>query len=247
MGTSVSPWARVSLHLQVGRRESESRYDNTLDELGVGMPGDGYSAFIRERGTLTDEWTARLVWKTTSWAKTTFKYQYRESAWDTVTDPEPGFTGTPGGATDTAALWAHQYSVNLVLTPWRRWLVGGTFSILDSELATGPHDLPAVRPWKGMTYTTLANFTYLINSRTDVHGWYSWSRADYGDGNNGTGLPLGIVYDRHGLVAGVTRRLSDRATVSLDSGWYSLSEPTSGGFNDYDGFSVFASVSFRWP
>jgi hypothetical protein len=59
------------------------------------------------------------------------------------------------------------------------------------------------------------------------------------------GLPLGLDYTRHALMAGTTWHLSKTITTSLRYGFYQYSEPTSGGLNDYTAHAIFASLAMK--
>ncbi len=85
-----------------------------------------------------------------------------------------------------------------------------------------------------------------MNKSTDLHATYSFSRADYGQ-NNEAGLPLGLNYTRHGLMMGVTRRLTSSLTMNLRYGFFQYSEPSSGAVNDYTAHGVFATLVVKWP
>ena len=58
---------------------------------------------------------------------------------------------------------------------------------------------------------------------------------------------LGIDYDRHALMAGLTRKLTERVTANLRYGFYRYAEPSMGGVNDYTAHGIFAMVAVKWP
>ena len=71
----------------------------------------------------------------------------------------------------------------------------------------------------GAGKTTLLNVlssaNFVLSKSTDLHASYSFSRADYRQHNEAQGLPLGIFYDRHAILAGLTRRLLKNMTGTL--------------------------------
>ena len=70
-----------------------------------------------------------------------------------------------------------------------------------------------------------------------------------GDGKNNVadGLPVDLNYTRHGLMAGVTRRMTSNITSNMRYGFYQYSEPSTGGINNYTAHGVFATLVFKWP
>jgi len=101
-------------------------------------------------------------------------------------------------------------------------------------------------PYEGHTYAVIASANYALNKSTVLHAAYTFSQSDYGQNNLADGLPLGLIYTRHGLIAGLRRQLSRYVTASLRYGFYQYSEPSSGGFNDYTAHGVFATATIKW-
>lgn len=255
-GFSISPWPRIALHSSIKHRTKESDYEDTLDtDLSnparppFGIPGNGYPAFIRSRDLETDEIEAKLVLRLASWWKTTLKYELVSTDYRTVTDPSR--TSFPavqylGGEIAAGNYDAHVYSLNATLTPWRRLYLSGTLSYSDSRILTGVNNGASLVPYRGDIYSVLASATYVLNQATDLHASYSFSRADYGQNNQENGLPLGIEYDRHGLVAGVRRHFKNNLTTNLQYGFFRYAEPSAGHLNDYTAHAVFATLTLAF-
>jgi hypothetical protein len=241
-GFTVSPWSRVSFEGGYRHRQQDTRYDHRLDTDASDVPGNGYPAFILGRDVATDDVSARVVWQAARWLKTSFKYQWLATRIDSETDEaEDPFAGSvyPGGRLRSGRHDAQVYSFHATFTPWRRFFFTGSFAFSDARTSTGV-DSPAVVPYAGQIYTVLTTATYALDARTDVTANYSFSRADYAHDNAANGLPLGIVYDRHALMAGVKRRFKSGLSASLQYGFFQYAEPTSGGAADYTAHGVFA-------
>ena len=257
-GFSFSPWTAVSLSGQYKRRVRDSDYDHLVDTNAAPFPsilsGNGYSAFIRNRKLNTDEIEAKLAWRVNRWLKTTFTYQLVATDYHTTTDAAANFdflTQTftniaPGGQFFAGNYDAHVYSLNAVLTPWRRLYLSGTFSYRDTRLATSS-DFDSVVPYRGDVYSVLGSATYALSPSTDVQATYSFSRADYQQNNQATGLPLGIEYEMHGLEAGLTRRVGKNITTHLTYGFYRNNDASSAGANSYTAHALMASLTLRLP
>jgi mono/diheme cytochrome c family protein len=261
-GFSFSPWTAVSLSGHYKHRVRDSDYDHLLDTnaitFGIVAPGAGYSAFIRNRSLKTDEIEAKLAWRVNRWLKTTFTYQLVATDYHSTTDPTEGIeqssgnlvSASPGGQFFAGNYDAHVYSINTVLTPWRRLYLSGTFSYRDTRLTTSA-DFSLVKqvvvPYRGDVYSIISSATYTVNPATDLQATYTYSRADYRQNNAAEGLPLGIYYQLHGLEAGLTRRFGKSISTQLKYGFYRNNEPSSAGANNYTAHALIASITLRLP
>jgi mono/diheme cytochrome c family protein len=258
-GFNTSPWRPMSFSASYRWLEKRTRYDHRMDLVPSAFgdfPGDGYSAFIRERDTCTDEVEARLAYHWSARLKTTFSYRLVSSDYRTSTDPVTGFDPItfdpiPGGITPGTSLLsgnydAHIYSLNVVSRPLKRLSLNTTFSFQDTRTSTA-NDSPSIAPYQGHIYSVLASGNYAWNAKTDLRLSYAFAHADFDQGQPRDGLPLGLVYGQHGLLAGLRHRFSERLSASLRYGFFLYGEPSSAGFNDYTAHSFFATVSFRFP
>jgi hypothetical protein len=255
-GFTISPWSRVSLDASYHHSHERTDYDNRLDTLPVPpdpslgiIPGNGYPAFFRQRDVNTDEVEARLVLRPATWIKTTLKYQLVATDYRTVTDPSVLLglnTPVPGGSILAGNYDANIYSLNATLTPWRRLNLSTTFSYSQTRTVSGFNGLAGVVPYEGDIYSVLTTANFIINNSTDWNVSYVFSHADYTQNNQDQSLPLGIDYDRHGIVTGFTRRFGKRISATLQYGFFYYAEPTSGGANDYTAHAIFGSFKMAF-
>lgn len=245
-GFNVSPWTRVSLNAYAQRRDHDDTFDHERDEKAI-TSGEGYPGFITARETISDEVGTKLTIRPASWLKTTLSYRVVTTDFETVTDPvATGPDTSPGGRILAGESDAHVYSANVTLTPWRRLYFYSTFAFQDTRTITADHGSPALAPFKGHIYSVLQTARYLLSESTDVSLSYDFSCADYSQGNEAGGLPLGIDYRRHGARAGIGRRFYKRFLANLEYAWFLYDEPSSGGFNDYTAHGVFATLHVKW-
>ena len=246
-GFNTSPWERVSFSAHYRRYEKDTDYDHLLDQ------GDhAYPAFIRARDTDTDEVETKLTLRPCVWLKTTFTYKYETTEYETATDPVDEMNVgdnrfSLGGGLESAHYDAHTFSLNATLTPWRRLYLSGTFSYQNTRMEAFDNDNPSVVPYRGDRFSALVSATWLLNNATDLHGSYSFSTADYGQNNFADGLPLGIHYQEHALMAGLSRRFNKNVSAKLQYRFYYYDEPSSGGANDFTAHAVFGTLVFRLP
>jgi hypothetical protein len=250
-GFTISPWTPVSLQASYRWRWKDTDYDHLTDRDASLVPGNGYPAFIVAREQVTDEVETKLVWRIRSWWKATLKYQLQRTDYEGATaDVTDG--GSPdlvyaGGALETGTYEAHVSSLGMVFTPWRRLYLSPTLSFTRSRTLTGAGLYPDIAPYKGEVLSAVASATYVVNDRTDLNASYGFSHGDYGQDAAVAGLPLGIVYDRHGLLVGVTRRFSKQVTGRLQYGFFDYREPTAGHAADYTAHGFYTSLAVAIP
>ena len=248
LGFSTSPWRWLTFSSEYRNRVSDTDYDHRVDlsytNNGVLVRNPDYSAFIRHRKIDTAGVETKLVLKPATWLKATLTYRLAGTDYSTGTDPVPG--GTVPGELQAGRYDAHIYGVNLTLTPFHRFYFSGTFNYSNSRTTTAQHGNPSIAPYKGDEYSLLASADYALDQLTHLHAAYSFSEANYGQNNLPDGLPLGLDYARHGLMVGITRRLTSRVSSSLRYAFYQYAEPSTGGLNDYRAHGVFATVMVKW-
>jgi hypothetical protein len=249
LGFNVSPWAWFNLSAHYRNRVSETDYDHRLDlaadeSTGILISNPGYSAFIRHRELDTDEAETKLVLRPVNWLRATLTYQWLASDYSTTTHPVTNSSAPEGllaGSNDS-----HRYGLGVTVTPFQRLYISGAFTYTESRLSSATYGETAAAPYEGEIYTVLASANFALNKATDLHCVYSYSDADYGQ-NNFDGLPMGLTYQRHGILAGVSRRLTSNLVSTLRYGFYRYLEPSSGRINDYTAHGIFATVMVKWP
>jgi len=93
----------------------------------------------------------------------------------------------------------------------------------------------------------MASATFAMNAKTDLTATYAFSTADYDQRGETDGVPLGLVYERHGLVTGIHRRFKHGLSASLQYAFYRYDEPTSGGALDYTAHGILVGLTKRLP
>jgi hypothetical protein len=259
VGFTFSPWSRVSLTAQYKYRDRDIDYDHLRDEA-FGAKNEGYSAFITHRDTRTDEVSAKLTVRPTSWLKAALTYQLVATDFHTATDPNivpeiviPGVIVipeqilSPGGLVFAGNYDASIYSANVSLNPLRRVYLSETFSYRHTRTSTANNISPVVVPYEGDVYSSMLAATFVMNNKTDITGGYTYSWADYGQNNFPAGLPLGEVYQWHMANVGITRKIKRNVTANLQYRFYYYDEEKNGGINNYTAHGILASVAMVMP
>ena len=243
-GFHTSPLLGMSLSGSYRRNEKRTDYAN----LEYVPPGGPYPGFLRQRASYGDEVDARLSWRAAAWWKMQFGYRMAATDYVTATDAFPGLpAATPGGALYSANHDAHTFSMGHTLTPFRRWMLNASASYTDSRASSAQNGVASVVPWRGGIVSVQGGATFAWTATTDLRVSHAWSRADYAQNNFVGGLPAGLEYDQHSLLAGLTTRLKRGATVNLQYGFNRYTEPTGGNGYDYTAHSILGTLTLKWP
>ncbi len=237
VGFNSSPWQRLSFGASLKHTENHTDYASSNTQPG------NYPGFIQWRDIGQNQIEARVVYRAASWLKTSFNYRWQKSDFDSATTR----LAPPGGPIEAGDQEAHVYSLNAVLTPLRRLYLSSTFSYSDSRIATTFDGTDGLVPWQGHVYSALSSVTFALNPETDLSATYLFSKSDYAQQNQSTGLPAGINYERHGLQVGVTHRFANKIAAGVRYAYSQYREPTSGNVNDFKAHGVFATLAVPWP
>jgi mono/diheme cytochrome c family protein len=248
VGFNTSPWQAVSWSAHYRRYEDDSRYKTNE----VPQPAGGYPGLISWRDLLTDEVETKLVLRPCSWVKTTLTYQYLTTVYkqDTRTafDPTTLIVNSPGGRILAGTYDSHIYSLGNTVTPLRRLSISSTFSYQDTTTVTENAGL--VPPYKGGVYSALLSGTYLFSDKTDLLLNYSFSFADYTQGDFSTNPlsppPVGSRYQQHAFQAVLSHRISKSFTTRLQYGYYYYNEPTLAGAADFRANAIFGMLTYHF-
>jgi hypothetical protein len=198
-GFNTSPWRRFSFSGHYRNSDRHTDYDN-FQKTSVGVPYQGYPGFMRWRDLLAQEAQTKLAWQANWWLKATLSYQWRQNDYKTATEgvdavddsgnPIPGGI-SPGGSIFAGRYRAHIPALNLTLSPWQRLYFSGTFAYQYAKTKTADNGSLSVVPYEGNIYSVIASATYVLGRKSDLAASYSFSQADFAQGNAADGLPLG--------------------------------------------------------
>jgi mono/diheme cytochrome c family protein len=240
--TSPLAWLKMGSHYRW--RDKTTTYD---DGYADGDPADlpGYPTLISQRDLTTHEIVSRLTLRPATWVKTTFTHRIVATDFHTTTEPvtfgTPG-DGSPGGRNYSGNYDAQIFSLNVTVTPTRRFHAFSTLSFHDTS-SRAQHDFStAVAPYRGEVWSVLCHGRYVLTAKTDLTAGYTFSTANFRQDLLTDGLALGMRYDSHAVTAGLTSRCTENLTTKLQYGFYQYAEPTSGRANNYTAHAVFLSL-----
>jgi len=187
------------------------------------------------------------------WLKTTLTYQLTETDYSSKTDPflafVPPVVVAPGGFIVDGHYDLQTYGISATATPWRPLYLLGAFTYSHSRLETADDgDSGVLVPYEGNIFTVNATATLLLTRKSSLQLSYYFSSADYGQNfAPGTGVPAGLNYHRHDLIAGLTRQLTKNLSGTLRYEFSQYSEPSSGTMNNFTANGIMAVLTYRWP
>jgi hypothetical protein len=238
VGFNTAPIPRVTFAGRYRHSIYNNDYDHTVDtELG-------YPAFITGQDFITDEVMSKLSWRPCRYFNLSFRYQLIATDIKTTTEAIPLLA--PGGKLESGNFDASIYTVSATVMPISRLYLTGLFSFDDTRTSTFANDNPAVVTYVGNVYTILGAAGYALDKKTDLNVEYTYSRSDNFTDNSANGLPLGLDFQRHGLLVGLTRRISDHLIARLRYGYYAYNETSNGGISDYTAHLASASCTLRF-
>ena len=241
-GLTYSPWRWASFNTWYRRRFRQNDYNHLVDtDLNTfSPPGNGFSAFVRSRDTDTDDFNVKLTLKPWSRVRTSLSYRLTATDFRAATDSVDDFgTVFPASNLYSGNYDAHIYTLSTTFQPKDRLYLSATTSISDLRTSSGVTDGALLVPYEGQIYTFLGSASYILSKTLDWNTTYSFSRADFGQSDTGINLPIGIDYDRHGIVTSLSKKLSETSQVGLQYGFFTYDEPSIAGANDYTAHSVF--------
>jgi hypothetical protein len=221
LGFNTSPIPKTTLSARYRRRYHANDYNHLLDTE------PGYSAFITAQDFTSDEISTKLTVRPSSRVKLSLNYQLVATDIDTQSDT------TPPSAVQSGNYDADIYGVGITVTPLSRLYLTGLFSYQDVSSNAFDNGAPSVITYEGDVYTVMGTAGYAIDRNTDLNLEYVFTRSDNFNDNSADALPLGPDNQRHGLLAGISRRITETIEAELRYGFYMYDENGNGGADDY--------------
>ena len=240
-GFNASPWTWLSLNAQYHYASSDTTYNNVHVQPLLG----GYPSFILSREIVTRDFVTKLIIHPAPWLKTTLSYDIAKTGYTTGTESVPGGI-SPGGPLTDGIYDAHDYGLNVTLTPWHPVYFSAAFTYSDSRTLTADNSDPSIVPYIGHTCVLISSAGYALSKSINLNASYSFSAANYGQNNAADGVPLGLDYTRHNLMFGISKKLNDHFSAALRYVLSSYVEPSAAGFNDYHSQGGFATLAYAW-
>lgn len=98
-----------------------------------------------------------------------------------------------------------------------------------------------------LSFALTTTATYELNAKTSLQASYAFSCADYAQNNSAAGVPLGLDFTRHELIAGLVRQITNNLSGALRYEFSQYTEPSSGNANNFTAHGIFATLTYKWP
>ncbi len=233
---------RLSLAAQYYHKKSDYDYDHALDSTLNGLSSENaYPAFIDNQNFNTDDVNFRVTWRPLGNLTLVGRYDYRLSTIDTKGD---GLVGVESGNNTTQII-----SGSMTWSPFSRvWVQGNAHYVLSETETpfTAPPGSNLVTDAKNNYWTVSGGFGIAITDRTDLAANYTYYRADNFINNSTYSMPYGADGDDHAVTVTLTQQLNPQLRWSMKYGYYSSSDGTFGGRNNFDAHLLYSSLQFRF-
>lgn len=243
-GLRYSPRRWFSLDLWYRKRRRQNNYDHRLDADGLAPPGNGYPAFIRSRSAETDDFQIQWTLRPSSRLRSSLSYRLTAIDYGVASDSVSVFGAVFPPGQSQANYNAQRCAISAAAQPWRRLRLVGTAAISDLRTTSGITDNVLLTPYNGQIYTVTGTANLAGSKTLHWDATYSFSKADFRQSDTGLNLPIGIDYDRHGIVTGLTKQINDDGSFRLQYGFFRYKEPSVAGVNDYTAHGL--AATFRW-
>jgi hypothetical protein len=207
-----------------------------------------YPGYLVMQNFDTYDGNARLAWRLWQNVSLIGSYEYQWSTIHTQPDPVSGY-----GETESATMTSHVIAANGTWSPWSRLSLNAGFNYVLSETKTPasdyvPNGLDAAPVLAAQNNYWMVNFSssFVVDDKTDLNLSYYYYQADNYDNNATAGVPYGVGAEEHAVTAEIVRRITESLRVTLKSGYDHYTDDTSGGNNDFDTYSIFASMQYRF-
>lgn len=251
-GLVVSPCRGVEWTGQYTWQSSRTDYQPATDVWqGVPGPTNGYPGFMLGRTIRKNQFESKLTLRPAAWLKTTLCYQRTSARYYSTTAPAYDFNllapVSSGGAITAGKDDRQTFGAGVTLTPAGRWYFSGDFTYSHSRLVTAAGGNSPVAPYVGNLFTLATVANYALDLKTGLQLAGNYSHAGYGENNAVAGIAAGLDYARVNLIAGLTRKLTERLSGALHYEFSQYTEPSAGGLNNFTANGVFLTLNYRWP
>jgi len=239
-GFNTSPLEKLTWSGYYRYSFRRNEYDNTSSE-------PAYPGFITNQKFITDEASTKLTLRPMSRLSMSLQYQLVATDYRTSHGVDRSGGGAfPAGTLDSGNFDSSIYSLSATVTPVNRLYLMGMVSYQDTRTTAFANGEPSVQTYDGNVISVLGAAGFAIDEKSDLRAEYMFSKADTFRDNSADGLPLGMDYQRHGLLLSWTRRIKENMRVRVAYGFYDYDDDANDGVNNYTAHMVSASFNVRF-
>lgn len=242
-GANWYPLRKLNIAAQYYHKTRDNDYDHLADPTANAITsGDRYPAFVREQDFTTDDLNFRISMRPLSTVSLVSRYDFQLSTVDNRMDNL--------ASVQAAEITSHIFSQSVTWTPINWLFLQGSLSY-----AIDRTDTPAVGAIPGRDYIQRSDNDYVdanltagfaLNAKTDLQAQYFVYYSDNYQDNSKVSTPYNASAEEHGITATLIHRFSSAKQLTLRYGWFTLSDRTYGGRNDYNGHVIASSYKIRF-
>jgi len=239
-GVSWYPLRRLQLSAEYYHKLRTTDYEHTRDSTPNTPPGlSRYPAYLVARDSQTDNAQVRVAWRPRHNLSLVARYDYQLTTLTSRADTL--------ASVESADITSQIASGSVSWIPFNRlYLQGSLTFVLDTTDTPADELTAAVQESENDYWTASFGGGYALDDKTDLNVQYTYYQADNYVSNAAVGMPYGAGFENHAVAATLTRRLSNRVSVSLKYGFFASNDETSGGHNDYDAHLLCTSLQYRF-
>lgn len=162
------------------------------------------------------------------------------------------FEGEVMAEEQTGVITKHVFTESITWNPCARLYTQGNFSYVLNKTETPadinliPNASPTVLDFHNDYWTVSASAGYALDQKTDLRAEYSYYRADNYTNNALVAVPYGMGATEHTVSASVTREITKNVRLRMQYSYFTYTDQTSGGHNNYEAHSLYSSLQFRF-
>jgi hypothetical protein len=245
VGANWYPLRNLNMGAQFYHKIRTEDYDHTQDTT-PNRTGNRYPAFLLAHEFETDDANFRVTWRPLRNLTLVSRYDVQLSS--------VKMQGDGLAEIESAELTSHIFSESISWIPCPRLYVQASVNYALDETDTPANEvvrtngvpLNVVLDSVNDYWNASATIGYVLDDKTDLQAQYFYYRADNYVDNSADGQPYGVDAKEHGIIATLSRRLTDRVRWTLKYGFFNNRDRTAGGRNDYDAHLLLTSVQLRF-
>ena len=233
--------ANLNFAGQYYHKSRKNEYDHIRDDA-VNDSNNRYPAYILDQDFTTDDINFRVSYRPMQSLSLVTRYDFQISTIDSRMDLLD--------EVESAKMHSHIFGESLTWTPLPRLLLQAAVNyVIDRaetpfSTATGEGDL--VHKSDQDYIDGSATIGYALTEKTDLLAQYFIYYADNFADNSAVSVPYLVSAEEHGITGTLIHRFNAAMQWTLKYGWFTLSDETYGGRNDYEAHMIFSSYRFRF-
>ena len=230
-------------YYKINRYNYSFTQDSTPNNAGDPFPL--YPGFLVYQGFDTLDGNVRLTLRPVSKVSLVSRYEYQCSTISTRPDPASGLSEVDSSKMDTQII-----GQNASWTPlnWLGLQAGFNYVLSTTKTPPTPSSLltQSVLNSQNNYWTVNFNSDFVLDDRTDLNVGYFYYRANDGQNNIVSGVPLGTDTEEHSVTAALSRRITQNLRLNLKYAFTHYNDLASAGHFSYDAQVIFASLQYRF-